>query len=57
MSIIYNDTKKDLPSEELHRLFVSAGWSDGSETLEMIMNYNIPFINSALVISAWKNDC
>lgn len=56
MGIIYNDTKKDLPSEQLHRLFMSVGWSDGSETLDMIKNYNIPFINSTLVISAWENE-
>ncbi|MCM0756969.1 MULTISPECIES: hypothetical protein [Sporomusa] len=36
MDIIYNDTKKDLPSEQLHELFVSVGWSDGSETSDMI---------------------
>ena len=56
MDIVFNDTKKDLPSEQLHKLFVAAGWSDGSETSDMISNYNIPFINSTLVISAWKNE-
>jgi len=57
MTIIYNDTKKDLSSEQLHKIFLSAGWSDGSETSDMINNYNIPFINSTLVISAWENEC
>lgn len=57
MGIIYNDTKKDLPSEQVHKLFVAVGWSDGSDTPKMIRNYNIPFINSTLVISAWENDC
>ena len=56
MDITYNDTKKDLPSEQLHKLFISAGWSDGTETAEMIKNYNIPFINATLVISAWENE-
>ena len=56
MGIIYNDTKKDLPSEQLHGLFMSVGWSDSSETSDMIKNYNIPFINSTLVISAWENE-
>jgi GNAT superfamily N-acetyltransferase len=56
MGIIYNDTKKDLPSEQLHKLFMSVGWSDGSETSDMIKNYNIPFTNSTLVISAWENE-
>jgi len=56
MNIIYNDTKKDLPCEQLHKLFISVGWSDGSETPEMISKYNVPFINSTLVISAWDNE-
>ena len=32
----------------------SVGWSDGSETSD---KYNVPFINSTLVISAWENEC
>ena len=56
MNILYNDTKKDLPSEQLHKLFVSVGWSGGGETQGMVDNYNIPFINSTLVISAWESD-
>jgi hypothetical protein len=56
MGIIYNDTKKDLASEKLHRLFMSVGWSDGSETSDMIKNYNTPFVNFTLVISAWENE-
>lgn len=56
MDIVYNDTKKDLPNEQLHKLFISVGWSDGSETLSMIENYNTPFINSTIVISAWDNE-
>jgi len=55
MNITYNDTKKDLSAEQIHRLFVAVGWSDGLETPEMLKNYNIPFINSALVISAWDD--
>lgn len=57
MGIIYNDMKKDLPSEQLHNLFMSVGWSDGSETSDMTNKYNVPFINSTLVISAWENNC
>ncbi len=56
MKIVYNDMIKDLPSEQLHGLFMSVGWSDGSETLDMIKKYNIPFLNSTLVISAWQNE-
>ena len=56
MSILYNDVKKDLPSGQLHHLFVSAGWSDGSETSDMLNNFNTPFVNSTLVISAWDGE-
>lgn len=57
MDIVYNETKKDLPDEQLHQLFVSVGWSDGSETPEMIKKgYHLPWINSTLVISAWVNE-
>lgn len=56
MSIIYNDTKKDLPSEQLRRLFMLASWSDGSETSAQKEHFNIPFINSTLVISAWEDN-
>lgn len=56
MNVTYNDTKKDLPAEQLHKLFVAVGWSDGSDSPDMIKNYNIPFINSTLVISAWMDE-
>jgi ribosomal protein S18 acetylase RimI-like enzyme len=56
MDIFYNDVKKDLPAEQLYQLFVAVGWSGGSDTPDMIKNYNIPFINSTLVISAWINN-
>ena len=40
----------------MHRLFVAVGWSDGLETPpDMLKNWNVPFINSALVISAWDD--
>jgi GNAT superfamily N-acetyltransferase len=57
MSIVYNDIKKDLSSEQLHQLFISAGWSDGKENPDMLKHFNMPFINSTLVISAWENEC
>ena len=56
MEIVYDDVRKDLPSERLQELFMSVGWSDGSETPSMVKAYNIPFINSALVISAWRDE-
>jgi len=57
MNITYNDTQKNLPPEQLHKLFVAVGWSDGSETPDMIRKgYSIPWINSTLVISAWDGE-
>ena len=56
MNITYNDTKKDLPNAALNKLFISAGWSDGIETEDMLNHFNVPFINSTLVISAWDNE-
>ncbi|MBN1878158.1 MAG: GNAT family N-acetyltransferase [Anaerolineae bacterium] len=55
MTITYNN-RKDIPSEQLHELFVSVGWSDGMENTMMLENFNRPFQNSTLVISAWNND-
>lgn len=58
MIITYNDAKKDLPVEQLHHLFFSAGWagSDINPDPDILKNFNIPFINSTLVISAWDNE-
>ena len=58
MNIIYNDIKKDLPVEQLHHLFFSVGWSSNSETIpkDWLEKFNISFINSTLVISAWENE-
>jgi len=55
MKIVYN-TIKDLPCEGLRNLFMAVGWSDGTETLSMLDNFNVSFINSAIVISAWVED-
>lgn len=54
--IIYNEEKKDLPIEQLHRLFMLVGWSDGKEDEFLKTRFNYPFINSTIVISAWDND-
>lgn len=56
MTIAYNTTMKDIPSDKLRRLFVLVGWSDGLETEKMMAHYNTPFKNSTLVISAWDNE-
>ena len=55
MQIVY-DTRKDLPCEGLHALFTTVGWSDGTITPFMLKNFNVPFINSTIVISAWAGD-
>ena len=52
MNIRYDDKKKDLPCDQLQALFQSAGWSDGSHTPD----FNMPFINATLVISAWEGE-
>jgi GNAT superfamily N-acetyltransferase len=54
--INFNEEWKDLPIHQLHRLFMSAGWIREPETPEMIQNFNLPFINSTLVVSAWHEE-
>ena len=54
MSIIYSE-KKDLPCDQLDKLFVSAGWSDPKAAHDVSW-FKIPYTNSTLVISAWEND-
>lgn len=56
MGITYNDVKKDLPPGQLQGLFALVGWSDGNETTEQAAGFNIGFINSTLVISAWDGE-
>lgn len=55
MKITYK-VKKDLPCEQLHKLFMAVGWSDGTETTFRIDNFNTPFIDSTIVVSAWEDD-
>lgn len=53
MNIEYK-TQKDLPCKELYQLFLAVGWTDANTTTpEMIENFNIGFINSTFVFSAW----
>jgi len=56
LDIVFDEERKDLPIDQLRHLFISAHWSDGSETEEMIQNFNLPFINSTMVVSAWYGD-
>jgi ribosomal protein S18 acetylase RimI-like enzyme len=55
MQITY-DTRKDLPCEGLHDLFKAVGWSDGTITEAMLNKFNVPFLNSTVVVSAWAGD-
>ena len=57
MNITYNDEKKALPTEQLYRLFLQAGWVRGETetTPEQLSYFNAPFINSTLVVSAWED--
>lgn len=53
MNVEYR-TQKDLPCDELYQLFLSVGWAtEDTTTQEMINNFNIGFINSTFVFSAW----
>lgn len=57
MNIDYNDKKKDLPVEQLHKLFIAVGWSDGGEMpVKMRTGFMRPWLNSTLVVSAWEGD-
>lgn len=53
MNVEYR-TNKDLTCEELYKLFLSVGWAkEENTTQEMIDNFNIGFLNSTFVFSAW----
>ena len=51
--IEYSD-RKDLPCDELYRLFLAVGWAQEEKTTqEMKDHFNIGFLHSAFVFSAW----
>lgn len=53
MKIKY-DTIKNLPNEQLYKLFLAVGWANESTTTQaMIENFNKPFMHSTIVVSAW----
>lgn len=53
MNIEYRD-QKDLPCDELYKLFLAVGWAKEENTTQsMIDNFNIGFLNSTFVFSAW----
>lgn len=52
--IVEYRTQKELPCNELYRLFLAVGWaSEEKTTQDMIDNFNTGFINSTFVFSAW----
>lgn len=55
MNIEYK-SQKDLPCEELYELFLAVGRAtEDTTTQEMIDNFNVGFINSTFVFSAWND--
>lgn len=53
MNIEYKENK-DLPCDELYQLFLAVGWAKEEETTqEMLDNFNIGFVHSTFVFSAW----
>lgn len=53
MNVEYK-TQKDLPCDQLYQLFLAVGWAtEDTTTQDMIDNFNIGFVNSTLVFSAW----
>lgn len=56
MNIEYR-TLKDIPCDELYKLFLAVGWADeATTTQEQLERFNIGFINSTFVFSAWKDN-
>ncbi len=57
MNIVYDDEKKDLPLDQLHKMFIAVGWSDDGEMPDEMKNgFMQPWLHSTLVISAWDGD-
>lgn len=47
-------TNKDLPCDELFQLFLAVGWATKeSTTPEMLEKFNVGFLESTFVFSAW----
>ena len=53
MNVEYR-SQKDLPCDELYQLCLDVGWATEEKTTQtMIDNFNIGFLNSTFVFSAW----
>ena len=56
MTISY-DTRRDVPCKPLYDLFLAVGWAqESSTTPEMLARFNIGFLNSSHVVTAWDGD-
>ena len=55
VSIEYR-TQKDLPCDQLYRLFLAVGWAtEGTTTQDMMDHFNVGFLHSTFVFSAWAD--
>ena len=55
VSIEYR-TQKDLPCDQLYRLFLAVSWAAEDTTTQDMMDYfNIGFLHSTFVFSAWAD--
>ncbi len=56
MKIEYRN-QKDLPCDELYRLFLAVSWAKEENTSQSIIdNFNCSFLNSTFVFSAWVDN-
>lgn len=56
MKIEYRD-QKDLPCDELYKLFLAVGWAKDENTTQMMRdNFNCAFLASTFVFSAWVDN-
>lgn len=56
MNIEYKNNK-DLPCDQLYRLFLAVGWAaEDATTPKMLDNFNVGFLNSTFVFSAWNGN-
>ncbi len=55
MKIEYRTIKK-LPCEQLYQLFLAVGWATEDTDDFMLKNFNIGFLNSTFVFSAWEGE-
>lgn len=56
MNVEYR-ARKDIPSIELYKLFLAVGWAnEDTTTQEQLEHFNIGFLNSTFVFSAWIDE-